>query len=279
MLISTLCFTVMQSLVKYIPKFHSFQHIFFRSVIGWIMCIVVLKFKKVSLVGKNSKLLIFRGVIGAISMFSFFYVLTNIPFGSAVAFKYLSPIFIAIFSFFILKEKIIRVQWVFFLMAFLGIILLKGFDTRISLFDLSIGLLAALSGSLLYIIIRKIGDDDHPLVILHYFMLVAVVTSGVACIPYWVTPNATDGLWLLFIGVVGFFAQLFFTASIQAPDDQVSFLAILRYVEVLFALISGYFFFDETYSIQSFIGIFLIFTSLMLSFRLKTKMIKKTIAS
>ena len=168
---------------------------------------------------------------------------------------------------------------VFFLMAFLGVMLLKGFDTRISLFDLSIGLLAALSGSLLYIIIRKIGDDDHPLVILHYFMLVAVVTSGVACIPYWVTPNATDGLGLLLIGVVGFFAQLFFTSSIQAPDDQVSFLAILRYVEVLFALASGYLFFDETYSIESFIGIFLIFTSLILSFRLKTKMIKKTFAS
>jgi drug/metabolite transporter (DMT)-like permease len=156
MIISTLCFTIMQALVKYLPKFHSFQHIFFRSVIGWIFCVIVLLYQKTSSVGKNSSLLIFSGIIGSVSMFSFFYILTNIPFGSAVAFKYLSPIFTAIFALFLLREKIKSTQWLFFLISFAGIVLLKGFDTRIGLFDLSIGLISAISGGLLYIIIRKL---------------------------------------------------------------------------------------------------------------------------
>lgn len=278
MIVSTLCFTVMQSLVKYMPKFHSFQHIFFRSVIGWVLSVAVLLYQRVSLVGRNSKLLIFRGVIGSVSMFSFFYVLTNIPFGSSVAFKYLSPIFTAIFAVLLLKEKIKPVQWLFFLISFAGIVLLKGFDTRIGLFDLGIGLISAISGGLLYIIIRKIGDDDHPLIILHYFMLVSAVTAGIASIPYWVTPDFPDCLWFLLIGVVGFVAQLFFTSSIQESGNQLSFLALLRYAEVVYALIIGYFFFNETYSQQSFAGIFLIFTGLILSFRLKSKYKKDEIA-
>lgn len=278
MIISTLCFTIMQAVVKYLPKFRSFQHIFFRSVIGWIFCVIVLQYHKISLVGKNSSLFIFRGIIGSVSMFSFFYVLTNIPFGSAVAFKYLSPIFTALFAVYLLKEKIRLVQWIFFLISFAGITLLKGFETRIGLFDLSIGLISAISGGLLYIIIRKIGDDDEPLVILHYFMLVSAVCSGIAVIPFWVTPGVKDCFWFLLIGSVGFEAQLYFTSAIQQPGNEVSFLAIIRYAEVLYALIIGYIFFDEVYNAQSFTGIFLIFTGLILSFRLKSKLRKEEIA-
>lgn len=278
MIVSTLCFAVMQSLVKYMPKFHSFQHIFFRSVIGWILSATVLLYQRVSLQGKNSRLLIFRSIVGSVSMFSFFYVLTNIPFGSAVAFKYLSPIFTAIFAVLILKEKIKSIQWLFFLISFTGILLLKGFDNRIGFFDLSIGLISAISGGLLYIIIRKIGDDDHPLVILHYFLFLSAVISGIASISFWVTPELSDWVCILLIGVVGFIAQLFFTRSIQDTQTQVSFLAILRYIEVVYALIIGYFFFNETYNPQSFVGIVLIFTGLILSFRLKSKPKKEEIA-
>ncbi|MFN8357858.1 MAG: DMT family transporter [Spirosomataceae bacterium] len=269
MLVSTLCFTLMQSLIKFMPQFNSFQHIFFRSLIGWFMSVSYLRSQGISLLGKNNKMLIFRGIVGSISMFSFFYVLTHIPFGSAVAFKYLSPIFTAIFAVFLLKERVKWLQWMCFLLTFLGILLLKGFDLRISAFDLAIGLLSGVSGGLLFIIIRKIGDDDHHLVILHYFMAISALCSGLASIQNWHTPVGTEWLWLLAIGIVGFVAQNFFTLSIQQPDNDVSFLAILRYSEVIYALIIGYFFFDESYNLQSLAGIVLIFTGLLLSVRIK----------
>ncbi len=79
------------------------------------------------------------------------------------------------------------------------------------------------------------------------------------------------------IGSVGFAAQLYFTSAIQQPGNEVSFLAIIRYAEVLYALIIGYIFFDEVYNSQSFTGIFLIFTGLILSFRLKSKLRKEEI--
>jgi drug/metabolite transporter (DMT)-like permease len=225
----------------------------------------------VSLIGKNSKMLIYRGIVGSFSMFSFFYILTHIPFGSSVAFKYLSPIFTAIFAVFLLKEKVKPLQWFYFLISFVGIVLLKGFDARISLFDASIGLLSAVSGGLLYIIIRKIGDDDHPLVILHYFMFVSVFFSGIVVVQDWQQPNLQEFFGLLGIGVVGFVAQNFFTKAIQEPSNDVSFLAILRYSEVIYALIIGYFWFGEIYNLLSLAGLVLIFLGLILSFRLKSK--------
>jgi drug/metabolite transporter (DMT)-like permease len=275
MLISTFCFTAMQSLIKFLPQFNSFQHVFFRSVIGWVLCVVYLQSQGISLKGKNSKMLIFRGLVGSVSMFSFFYVLTHIPYGSAVAFKYLSPIFTAIFAIFMLKEKISPNQWLYFLITFAGIIMLKGFDLRISSFDLAIGLISGISGGLLYIIIRKIGEDDHHLVILHYFMFISAFFSGLASIDDWHTPSGTEWFWLLAIGLVGFVAQNFFTKAIQSPGNDVSFLAILRYTEVIYALMIGYLWFDEGYNLQSFTGLILIFTGLLLSIRAKRAGISK----
>jgi drug/metabolite transporter (DMT)-like permease len=98
MLISTFCFSAMQALVKYVPEIPIFEHIFFRSVIGWFLCIGYLLFYKEPIIGKNNKMLITRGLVGSLSMFSFFYLLSTIPFGTAVAFKYLSPVFTTILA-------------------------------------------------------------------------------------------------------------------------------------------------------------------------------------
>jgi drug/metabolite transporter (DMT)-like permease len=267
MLISTFCFSAMQSLVKFLPEIPIFEHIFFRSLIGWFMCIAYLRYYKVPLIGKNNKMLIFRGIVGSISMFSFFYLLGSIPFGTSVAFKYLSPVFTTILAVIILKEKLKTLQWFYLLLSFSGILMLKGFDPRITFFDLGIGFIAAFSGGLLYIIIRKIGEDDHHLVILHYFMLISATISGIISIENWVTPSLYEFGIIILIGIVGFVAQNFFTIAIQ-QKDKVSYLSMLRYTEAIYALIIGYFIFNETYSWLSLLGVFLIFLGVMLTMRL-----------
>lgn len=270
MLISTFCFSAMQSLVKYLPEIPIFEHIFFRSIIGWLLCIIILKKDNVSIIGKNNKMLVFRGLVGSMSMFSFFYLLSRIPFGTAVAFKYLSPVFTSILAVLILKEKLKSLQWFYLMLSFSGILLLKGFDPRISFFDLGVGLLAAFSGGWLFIIIRKIGEDDHHLVILHYFMFISATISGFASIDSWVSPNMSQALLILLIGIIGFVAQNFFTISIQQKDN-VSLLSILRYTEAIYALMIGYFIFAETYSWVSIVGIVMIFLGVILTMQMKRR--------
>lgn len=266
MLISTFCFSAMQSLVKFSSDIPIFEHIFFRSLIGWFLCVFFLKKEGVSLMGKNNKMLIFRGLVGSISMFSFFYLLSRIPFGTAVAFKYLSPVFTTVLAIFFLKERLSFIQWFCLFLAFSGVLMLKGFDPRISYLDLGVGLASAFAGGLLFIIIRKIGDDDHHLVILHYFMLISALISGIVCIPNFIIPNLFQSAIILIIGLVGFTAQNFFTISIQ-QDDDVSFLSLLRYTEAIYALLLGFLIFNETYSHLSLLGMLLIFLGVILSLK------------
>ncbi len=271
MLVSTACFTVMQSLIKFMPVDHisTIEQTFFRSFVTWVFCIFFMLKNRMTFKTKNVKLIALRSVIGSLSMVSFFYILPRIPLGSSVALKYLSPIFTAIFAVFLLNEKLKPAQWIYFFISFLGVVLLKGFDARISFFDFSLGIFSAITGGILYILIRKIGDDDHPSVVVHYFMLFVSVIAGILMIPYWVTPNLQDSLIFLIVGYSGYVAQIYMTKAFQEKEDA-NYLAIFKYLEAIYAIIIGYLIFGETYNYLSFFGIILIFIGLILTIKLKS---------
>ncbi len=272
MLISTLCFTFMQGLIKYLPqgRIPTIEQTFFRSFVTGVFCLFFMLQKGISFEVKNVKLVCIRSVVGLISMFSFFYILPRMPLGTSVTIKYLSPVFTALFAGAMLKEKIKNEQWLYILMAFTGILLLKGFDNRVALIDLGIGLISAISGGLLYIILRQIGDDDHPFVVVFYFMVIASFISAIFMIPYWVMPDWGDSLVFLGVGFFGFVAQIYMTKAFQEKDDA-NFLTQFKYLEAAYAIILGFLWFGETYTFLSFFGILLIFLSLILTIRLKAK--------
>jgi drug/metabolite transporter (DMT)-like permease len=225
---------------------------------------------QISFTIKNVKLIWIRSLVGTFSMFSFFYVLPRMPLGTSVTIKYLSPVFTALFAGAMLNEVIKPKQWLYILMAFAGVLLLKGFDDRVALVDLGIALISAVTGGLLYIILRQIGDDDHPFAVVFYFMLIASGISAVAMLPYWVTPNLEDSIVFLGIGFSGFVAQIYMTKAFQTKDDA-NFLAQFKYLEAAYAIILGFLVFGESYTVLSFLGIVLIFMSLLLTIRLKSK--------
>lgn len=272
MIISTLCFTVMQSLIKYLPvgRIPTIEQTFFRSIVTAVFCLGFMLKKHITFKVKNVKLIVVRSIVGTISMFSFFYILPRMPLGTSVTIKYLSPVFTALFAGAMLNEKINTKQWFYIILAFVGILLLKGFDSRVTTMDLFIGLISAVTGGLLYIILRQIGDDDHPFVVVFYFMIIASLLSAIFMIPYWVTPNSEDSMVFLGVGFFGFVAQIYMTKAFQQQDDA-NYLAQFKYLEAAFAIITGFLWFGESYTYLSFLGIILIFVSLILNIRLKTK--------
>jgi drug/metabolite transporter (DMT)-like permease len=272
MLISIVCFTAMQGLIKYLPqnRIPTIEQMFFRCFITGLFCLFFMVKKRIGFGVKNMRLIGIRSIVGTISMFAFFYTLPRMPLGTSVTIKYLSPVFTAMFAGVMLKEKIKAPQWVYIGLAFLGVILLKGFDSRVSLIDLGIGLMSAISAGMLYIILRKMSDDDHPLTVVFYFMTIASSIAVLLMIPYWVTPNLEDSIVFLGVGFFGFIAQIYMTKAFQQKEDA-NYLAQFKYLEAVCAIILGYFYFGETYNFWSFMGIILIFMSLILTIRLKNR--------
>ncbi|MCF7560694.1 DMT family transporter [Sabulilitoribacter multivorans] len=270
MLISTIAFACMNGTVKYLVHVDAFQIVFFRSLSSLFFTFGFLFKNKIPILGNNKKLLILRGIVGVTSMSLFFMSTKYLPIGTAVSLRYLAPIFAAILAVFFLKEKIKSWQWVFFFIAFSGVIILKGFDAQINTYGLILILAAALFSGMVYVLLSKIGKGDHPVVVVNYFMVIATIVGGLGAINNWVNPVGEEWLLLFGLGVFGYFGQVYMTKAFQvASTNQV---APLKYMEVIFTVLFGIFIFTEIYTMWSLLGIALIILGLVLNVNYKSKL-------
>jgi len=273
MIISALAFSFLNAFVKQLNHFSAYQIVFFRSIGTLFITVPFLIKKKISIRGNKKGLLILRGLFGVTSMILFFMSLKYLSIGTAVSIRYISPIFGAIFAFFILKEKIKLLQWLCFFIAFIGVVLLKGFDHNISNIGLVYVILSAIFSGLVFITIRKINTNDHPLVVVNYFMVIATITGGLLAINNWITPKGVEWLLLLSLGFFGYLGQLFMTKALQTTETNIA--APLKYVEVIFTLLIGVIWFNESYTMLSILGIILIIIGLVFNVVFKQSKVLK----
>nr|WP_299108982.1 DMT family transporter [uncultured Winogradskyella sp.] len=270
MIISALAFTFLNVFVKSLNNFSVYQIVFFRALGSLFFTIPFLLKNKISLLGNKRGLMIMRSVVGLISMTLFFMSIKYIAMGTAVSLRYIAPIFATFFALFILKEKIKPIQWFFFAIAFAGVLILKGFDdSEVEIVGVLLALTSALFAGFVYIFIRKIGDADHPVVIVNYFMIISAVIGGLLSINNWVTPVGQEWLILMSLGVFGYFAQLYMTKAMQVGETNQ--VAPLKYLEVIFTIIIGLVWYKEVYTIWSIVGVLLIVSGLTLNVITKKK--------
>ncbi|MEP5341321.1 MAG: DMT family transporter [Algibacter sp.] len=273
MLISTLAFACMNATVKYLTHISAYQIVFFRSIGSLFFTFGFILKNKIPLLGNNKKLLVLRGVVGVISMTLFFMSTKYLPIGTAVSLRYLGPIFAAIFALFLLKETIKPLQWLFFAMAFAGVLVLKGFDAELNWFGLILVFISAIFIGLVYIVISKIGKRDHPVVIVNYFLVISTIVGGLLSINNWVQPVGKEWFLLMGLGVFGYFGQVNMTKALQiAATNQI---APFKYMEVIFTVLFGVIIFSEIYTLWSLLGIALIITGLVLNILYKKQSEKK----
>lgn len=267
MLLATFFFSLMNLSVKFLPDIPAVEIILFRALISLILSYVLIVKKGLNPLGNNKKYLLLRGFFGMLSLTTFFFTLQKIPLASAVTLQYLSPIFTVLFATFFLKEKIYPVQLLCFGVAFAGVVLIQGFDSRINWFYLMLGILSAVFSGLAYNAVRKLKDTDHPLVVVLYFPLVALPFATVACFFNWKTPVGIEWLWLILTGIFTQIAQINLTYALQ--HEKLAAISGLNYIGIVYALLFGYFIFGETYNHFALLGIFLVLTGVLLNFFIK----------
>ncbi|GAL73104.1 permease of the drug/metabolite transporter (DMT) superfamily [Jejuia pallidilutea] len=269
MIISTMSFACMNGIVKHLVNMNAFQIVFFRSFSCLFFTFTFLLKNNIPILGKKRGLLVLRGIVGVTSMALFFMSTKYLPIGTAVSLRYMAPIFAAVFAVLLLKESIKPIQWFFFAIAFSGVLVLKGLDTSLSAYGLFLIFISAIFSGLVYIVISKIGKDEHPVVIVNYFMVIATIVGGVLAINNWVMPIGKEWFLVFGLGCFGYFGQVYMTKAFQIVKTNQ--IAPFKYLEVIFTLLLGVALFSEVYSFWSLLGIALIITGLVLNVTYKSK--------
>jgi len=255
-LVATFFFALMNIGVKFLDRIPAYEIVFFRAFITLIVVYLLIRRAGLQISGNNKPLLLLRGLTGTGALMMYFYTLQNMPLASAVTIQYLSPIFTIIIAGFMLRESTRRIQWLLFLLSFSGVLLVKGFDTRVSPTDLVIGISAAVCSGFAYNFIRKLKNTDHPLVVVFYFPVVTVPIVGCYLLFNWVSPSPQEWIILLLIGLATTVAQIYMTKAYQL--ERAANISNYNYLGVVYALIFGFSIFGETLSLLAVCGILLI---------------------
>ncbi len=238
MFLSTFSFAMANVFVKTVSSIPVMEIVFFRSLIAGSICLYGIKKAGIDWRGNNRKFLIYRGLAGTIALVLFFTTIQNMPLASATVIQYLSPIFTATIGVFFLKEAVRPLQWGFYAVAFVGVLLVKQFDTRIALPYLVIGIIAAFGSGVAYNFVRSLKNTDHPLVIIFYFQIIGVIVSVPFLFYTWQTPSGLEWLSILLIGIFSQLGQVFLTNAFSR--ERAASVAIIVYSGLIYAITIGW---------------------------------------
>ena len=263
MFLSTLAFALANVFVKEVSHIPAMEVVFFRCSIATVFCFIGIYRAKADWKGSSRKFLLLRGGFGTAALFLFFTTLQNIPLASAVTIQYLSPIFTSIIAIFILSEKMRAFQWLFYALAFAGVLLVQKFDPRVSVFYLIIGICSAICSGFAYNFVRRLRGHEHPLTVVLHFQSIGAVAGFISLFFDWETPSGYDWLWLFLIGVFSQLGQIFLTNALQ--KERAASVSIINYSGILYAFVIGWFIFGETFGLTTAAGMALVVSGVVLS--------------
>lgn len=263
MFLSTLSFAAANVLVKFLKDIPAMEIVMIRCLIVVAICFAGLRFAGEDWRGNNRKILLLRGIFGTTALGLFFLTLQRIPLANAMTLQYLSPIFTAIIAIFILKETVKFRQWIFYILAFGGVLMIEKFDSRVSYLFLFIGVFSAFCSGVAYNFVRTLRGKEHPLTVVLHFQLVGVIVGFLFTIFDWKTPVGLDWFFLFLIGIFSHFGQVFLTNAFQ--KERAASVAIINYTGLIYALLIGWFVFGEVQTLQSLFGMFIVVGSVILS--------------
>ena len=267
MFISICAFSLMDIIVKWSVDYPIGQVLFFRGFFGIIFYFFVIPRERLHNFyrTKRAGLHFLRCISGLIALVSIFIALRELPLATVVSISFAAPIFTTIFSIFLLSEKVGIYRWLAVLVGFFGILII----TEPGISELNIyyifPIIFCLGLSYVAITIRQLSSTEPVWLISFYFSLSITLLSFLTIPQGWVMPSLNDFILLSFIGIFGGVANLWLSQSYKYAE--VSLVTPLKYLALIFAIIFGYFIWNEIPTIKTLMGSLLVIFSTLIIFR------------
>lgn len=249
--------------------------VFFRNCIAAFYLLYL--YKKSSLKpreGRHFMLLVFRGVMGVLSLYLLFYNIEHITLGGAYAFQKTAPIFTTLIAFFVFKEFIGLRGWFGIAVGFCGVLFIAqpwaneafhtGFDIKNSLLGVLCGFFSAASVTSA----RELRHYYTTEKIVLAFMIVGTAVPMLSMlVGEFYAPQGLDFLlcafkmpslkavfFIIIMGILGAVYQIHLTKS-YGIAKKAGVVAGVSYLDVVFSLVLGLFLGDAFPSVMVFVGI------------------------
>ena len=267
MFLSVCAFSLMDLVVKWSDGYPLGQVMFFRGFVGALIYFLIIPRERIKnfYYTKKAGLHFLRCFFGLIALLSIFTALRNLPLATVVSISFAAPIFTTIFSIFFLSEKVGVYRWLAVFIGFIGIIIIAEPGlTELNIYYIY-PVIFCLGMAYVAISIRQLSRTEPVWLISLYFSISITIVSLTTIPSGWIVPSLSDFIILTFLGIFGGVANLWLSQSYKYSE--VSLVTPLKYLGLVFAIIFGYFIWEETPTLKTLAGSILVILSSVIIFR------------
>ena len=276
---SVACFAMMDASVKWLDMFPVGQVLFSRFFFGLIPILMLVPRGEFKTFYKTSrpKLHAFRAITGTLAIIALFIALREIPLADVVSLTFGGPIFVTLGSIFFLSEKVGIRRWLAVAIGFFGMLLIvKPAYEELNIYYI-FPIIFCIFFACVALSIRSLSSTEPNYRIALYFSLLSMIV-GLLTLPFgWVMPNKLEFFLLIFTGLIGSVANILLTVSLRYAEA--SLVTPTKYLNLVFAILLGYFIWSEIPKLLTLVGAGLIIISSVIIFMRESELKKKVVSS
>jgi drug/metabolite transporter (DMT)-like permease len=191
---------------------------------------------------KRPRLQLIRVALGTLEVAAFYWAVGMMPLADTLAFWMAMPIFVAVASAVILKERLEPARVVAVVLGFVGVVLALGAGLDSGWLPMVVALCGVSIYSAYLMVTRALRGTAAP--VLAVYQMAGALVFGLVMAPFaWVPVAFVDGLLLMALGVVGVLAHLAVTRSLALAPASV--VVPWQYAMILWGILFGWMFFNE----------------------------------
>lgn len=188
-----------------------------------------------------------------------FYAFSVLPLAQTYAILFAVPLLITALSVPILGETVRMRRWIAVLVGLGGVlVVLQPGEVELTLGH-GAALVAAIGSALASVIVRKIGQEERPVVLLIYPMLGQFILMSLVMPFVYVPMQPGDLAMVALVAVLGHIAMRLMIRAYQSSEA--SIVAPMQYSQILWAALFGALFFDEWPGVSTAVGAGIIIAS------------------
>lgn len=272
MTLSAFCFAVMNLCSRLAGPLPSTQKAWFRNLVLFITALTIYLIhakqngQPEKLSPKAFRLLLMRAGFGLIGLIANFAAVDRLALSDATILAKLSPFFAIIFSYFLMQEKINKIQWATLIMAFIGaLIVVRPSFYNPNLGSYLIGFAGGMFAGLAYAFVRLLNMHglSKEMILMGFGGFSTLVLA-----PYvflnWAPMDLKTSAYMLLVGLLGTGGQYAMTTAFSyAPATSIS---ILDYSQVIFSALLSALILQEFPTWLSVLGYVIIFVASLILF-------------
>ena len=261
-IIAYFSFSILDAIQKSAVLYYSiFQLLFIKYI--FVLLLSILETRRTKNItfyrSNNLKLQIIRSLLSILESGFFVLSFKHLSLANAHSIGALAPIIIVLLSVFILNEKVSIKTWVAIFIGFIGVLIIIRPGSDVFSLKSLIPLLAAFFLGLYQIATKKISEYDTPEVSLFYSSLVGIFITSIMAFYFWQPVNINSLIFFLPIGL--FFSLGIYFQILALNNAKASIIQPFHYTLIFWAIIFGYFFYDNIPDLYTIIGALIITAS------------------